>query len=162
MKVLILHGYSDSNKGDLAIVVGMVKGIRAARPGCTISLQSVYSEADPDFEFHHRFVKGMGVHVEQMAVPSPYVDTAGHSVNRNITALWNLLTTVAAEWFAQRVPLLRELFPKQAAALKTMSQSDIVLLKGGQYIYNDQRGARRLIAHTAPAMPQIGIGLIET
>lgn len=142
MKVLVLHGYSDSNKGDLAIVVGMVNGIRAARPGCEIHLQSVYSESDPDFEFHHRFVRRMGVSVQQMAVPSPYADTASHSVFRNLTALRNLLGSTIAEWLVRVCSPLGKLFRKQAAALESMRKCDIVFLKGGQYIYNDQGGLR--------------------
>ncbi len=145
MKVLILHGYSDSNKGDLAIVVGMVKGIRAARPGCELVLQSVYSESDPDFAFHHRFVRRMGLSVQQMAVPSPYTDTASHSAFRNLSALMNLVGSTASEWFARVLPPVGLLFPRQAAALKSMRESDVVLLKGGQYVYNDQGGVRGLL-----------------
>lgn len=142
MKVLILHGYSDSNKGDLAIVVGMVKGIRAARPGCELVLQSVYSESDPDFAFHHRFVRKMGLSVQQMAVPSPYTDTASLSAFRNLTALMNLVGSTAGEWLNRMLPPTGALFPRQAAALRSMRESDVVLLKGGQYVYNDQGGVR--------------------
>lgn len=145
MNVLILHGYSDSNKGDLAIVVGMVHGIRKTRPHSRITLQSVYSNADPEFEFHHRFMKKMGVSIHQMAVPSPYIDTVGHSVFRNFSAVRNLLSSVMAEWLAINTPFLAGLFPNQAVAIKAMKESDIIFLKGGQYIYNDQRGIRALL-----------------
>jgi len=91
LNVLILHGYSDSNKGDLAIVVGMVQGIVATRPGARIQLQSVYSQTDPEFDFHHRFVRKMGVTVQQMAVPSPYVDSADQSRFRIAAPLRNRL-----------------------------------------------------------------------
>lgn len=145
LNVIVLHGYSDSNKGDLAIVVGMVTGIRQVRPGCRIVLQSVYSESDPDFNFHHRFVRNMGIQVQQMSVPSPYVDTASHSAWRNFSAFGNLMISAIGEWCVRWIPGLDVLFPRQAAALKSMKDSDIVLLKGGQYIYNDQGGVRGLL-----------------
>lgn len=145
MNVLILHGYSDSNKGDLAIVVGMVQGITTVRPGVRIGLQSVYSETDPEFDFHHRFVRKMGVEVQQMAVPSPYVDSADQSRFRNVVAMRNLVLSAVAEVLARLLPPLRGLLPKQAAALDAIQRSDIVLLKGGQYIYNDQRGVRAIL-----------------
>lgn len=145
MNVLILHGYSDSNKGDLAIVVGMVQGIVATRPGAKIQLQSVYSESDPEFAFHHRFVRKMGVTVQQMAVPSPYVDSTDQSRLRNLVAMRNLVFSACAEACARWLPPLKGLFARQAAALDTLRASDVVLLKGGQYIYNDQRGLRALL-----------------
>lgn len=145
MNVLILHGYSDSNKGDLAIVVGMVQGILSTRPGARIQLQSVYSESDPEFDFHHRFVRKMGVSVQQMAVPSPYVDSTDQSRLRNLVAVRNLVFSACAEACARLLPPLKALFPRQAAALNALKGSDIVLLKGGQYIYNDQRGLRALL-----------------
>lgn len=123
----------------------MVKGIRVARPGCKITLQSVYSESDPDFDFHHRFVRRMGVRVEQMAVPSPYVDTAGHNTFRNLIALRNLMASAAAELLVRILPPLDKFFEKQAIALDSIKRSNIVFLKGGQYIYNDQRGVRALL-----------------
>jgi polysaccharide pyruvyl transferase WcaK-like protein len=145
LNVLILHGYSDSNKGDLAIVVGMVQGITTIRPGVTIHLQSVYSESDPEFDFHHRFVRKMGVSVQQMAVPSPYVDSADSSRFRNVVAMRNLMFSACAEALVRMLPPLKSMFPRQVAALDTLRRSDIVLLKGGQYIYNDQRGLRALL-----------------
>jgi polysaccharide pyruvyl transferase WcaK-like protein len=145
LNILILHGYSDSNKGDLAIVVGMVKGILLVRPDSKLTLQSVYSELDPDFDFHHRFVKRLGLNVHQMAIPSPYVDTASHSAFRNVSALLNLLKSTLAEWCVRRLPPLSGLFPRQRRAVLAIKHADVVLLKGGQYIYNDQGGLRALL-----------------
>jgi polysaccharide pyruvyl transferase WcaK-like protein len=145
LNVLILHGYSDSNKGDLAIVVGMVQGITTTRPGVQVHLQSVYSEIDPEFDFHHRFVRKMGVSVQQMAVPSPYVDSTDQSRFRNIVAVRNLAFSAIAETCTRLFPFLSGLFPRQSAALASIKRSDMVLLKGGQYIYNDQRGLRALL-----------------
>lgn len=123
----------------------MVQGIVATRPGVQIQLQSVYSEADPEFDFHHRFVRKIGVQVQQMAVPSPYVDSTDQSRFRNIGALRNLAMSAFAEMCARLLPPLGGLFPRQAAALSWIKKSDIVLLKGGQYIYNDQRGLRAFL-----------------
>lgn len=141
MKIVMLHGYSDSNKGDLAIVVASIDAIQQLYPESEITLQSVYSRRDHQFEEHHRFVSRLGIRVEPMPIPSPYLDERKHSLGRNLWAMLRLATDAASEWLVRHAPV-SALFPTQAAALQSIRMADVVLLKGGQYIYNDQGGLR--------------------
>ena len=55
------------------------------------------------------------------------------------------MASALAEACVRLLPFTKGLFPRQTAALESIKQSDIVLLKGGQYIYNDQRGLRAFL-----------------
>lgn len=145
MKFVMLHGYSDSNKGDLAIVVASIHALRKLYPGAEIALQTVFPPEDPDFVFHHRFVTQLGITVGPMGIPSPYADTRQHSVSRNLSAMWSLLRNTLVQKLLFAWPALRSVFPAQAISLDQLRAADVVLLKGGQYIYNDQGGLRGLL-----------------
>lgn len=138
----IVHAYSDSNKGDLAIVWGMIAGLRVVDPGCRVWLHSVFSTADPDFDWHCRHVRSLGVNVCQMAIPSPYISSNSSGVFGHVAAGFRLALNSAAAWldlFQRRLPWARG-FKIQSHNI--LASSDLVILKGGQYIYNDQGGLR--------------------
>lgn len=145
MKFVMLHGYSDSNKGDLAIVVASIQALRELYPHAEIALQTVFPLEDPDFAFHHRFVTQLGVTVVPMGIPSPYANTERHSMARNLYAAWKLARNAMVQKILLSLPALRSLFSQQALSLDQLREADVVLLKGGQYIYNDQGGIRGLL-----------------
>ncbi len=143
MKVVITHCYSDSNKGDLAIVLATVQALQRLFPGTTITLQSVYPEEDLDFAFHFRFIRRTGARVEEGILPSPYVDTAAHGVTRNLKALARLVRSYLGLRLWRYLPgITRTLNKKQSQAIRTIEDADLIIAKGGQYIYNDQGGMR--------------------
>lgn len=142
MKIVMLHGYSDSNKGDLAIVVASIKAIKDIYPNSEITLQTVFSKEDPEYIEHHRFVSQLGINVEPMMIPSPYVDNGSHGVLRNIKALLNLTSNYIKQLIYLNFEALSKFFGIECSALESIKDADIVLLKGGQYIYNDQGGIR--------------------
>lgn len=145
MKFVMLHGYSDSNKGDLAIVVASIEALRDLYPDSHIALQTVFPLEDPDFAFHHRFVTKLGVTVVPMGIPSPYANTESHSMGRNLSAAWKLGRNALIQKILLAIPAARALFPQQAISLDQLREADVILLKGGQYIYNDQGGIRGLL-----------------
>lgn len=145
MKFVMLHGYSDSNKGDLAIVVASIHALRELYPEAEIALQTVYPPEDPDFAFHHRFVNQLEIDVAPMGIPSPYADAKQHSFSRNLAAAWALFRNATIQTLLYAVPRLRSAFPTEAKPLDQLRAADVVLLKGGQYIYNDQGGLRGLL-----------------
>ncbi|OQW88888.1 MAG: hypothetical protein BWK72_08120 [Rhodoferax ferrireducens] len=141
----MLHGYSDSNKGDLAIVVASIHALRQLYPHAEIALQTVFPRDDPDFDFHHRFVTQLGITVEPMGIPSPYSDAQQHSFMRNLSAMWTLARSTLIQKLLFAWPSMRKSFPGSSKSLDQLRSADVVLLKGGQYIYNDQGGLRGLL-----------------
>lgn len=142
MKVVMLHGYSDSNKGDLAIVVASIQAIKNIYPKSEITLQTVFSKEDPEYIEHHRFVSQLGINVEPMMIPSPYVDNGSHGVFRNLKAMLNLSSNYIKQFIYLKSERVSKFLGIECSALESIKSADIVLLKGGQYIYNDQGGIR--------------------
>jgi polysaccharide pyruvyl transferase WcaK-like protein len=143
MKIVITHGHSDSNKGDLSIAMGTVLGIRKVVPNASIVLQSVFSELDPDFKFHSRFIAETEVRVMEGILPSPYIDDKKGGLWRDALALARLAKSALGLTLLRILPsIFSPLCPRQACAFQMMKEADVVIAKGGQYIFNDQGGMR--------------------
>ncbi len=142
MNLVISHAYSDSNKGDLAIVLATIVLVREVYPNASLTLQSVFPSRDPEFSFHYRFLSQLGVCIEEMVIPSPYADNKRHSVIRNVLALLSLLKSAVTQSLITRFEAFSFLNRNQAKAIRTLKTADVLILKGGQYIYNDQKGIR--------------------
>lgn len=143
MKVLLLNGYSDSNKGDLAITEATVSLLKSKHPSCDIVLHSVFSINDEDFNYHNRFMKEQGVIVRQMIVPSPYIKPETNAAD-NVRAFIRLfksyfLLLVYRNGFSKWV---NKFSKKESDSLADFFTADYVYMKGGQFIYNDQGGIR--------------------
>ncbi|MBK0391971.1 polysaccharide pyruvyl transferase family protein [Ramlibacter algicola] len=142
MKISVLHAYSDSNKGDLAIVLATVKALKSNAPHVQIYLHSVYAASDPNFSFHHRHIAGHVDEVCSHSIPSPYIDDAAHSALRNVLAAARLLRDSGKHYLNLILGPTKFL---RNRSNELIQQSDLVLLKGGQYIYSDQGGLRGVL-----------------
>ncbi|MCL6472477.1 MAG: polysaccharide pyruvyl transferase family protein [Firmicutes bacterium] len=142
-RIVITHGYSDSNKGDLAIVIATINIVKRLLPDAKVTLQSVYSEDDPQFNHHTRFTRSQGVRVEEGILPSPYIDNEPHGMLRNLKAAIRLIKNILYIYLFNifSSPLFSS-YAGQFNALESLKYADLVIVKGGQFIYNDQGGLR--------------------
>lgn len=143
-KILITNGYSDSNKGDLAITLGTIEALKSAFTGAHITLQSVYSKKDPQFDFHNRFVRAQLDAIQEMIIPSPYVESAKSSLASHLLASMRLTLSYLGLFLhlVKLSSLTRFLNKNQDESINEFYTADLVVMKGGQYIYNDQGGVR--------------------
>lgn len=148
-RVVMTHGYSDDNKGDSAIVLGTVAALREyLGDNVAIEIQSVYRKSHPDFDRHHRFLVAAGVTVREGAFPSPYSDESARGIRQHLIAVWRLLFSALTLRLASKPgsrQLARRLNRLQYEALEALRQADLVIAKGGQYLYNDQGGLRGIL-----------------
>lgn len=146
MKILILNGYSDSNKGDLAITDATVSLLKSKNPGAEIILHSVFSKSDSDFNEHNRFIAKTGIKVRQMIVPSPYIKETTSKLD-HIYALTRLISSYAllAIYMLGLKKTVKKISLHHYESLNDFFTADKVVMKGGQYIYNDQRGIRGIL-----------------
>ena len=143
MKAVITHCYSDSNKGDLGMLMATIEGLRRLRPEMTITLQSLYPVSHEEFEYHTRSVRALGLPVEGCIIPSPYVDENPPSAKRNLAALLRLARGYLGLLLCRISPRLGGLLQKQQEkSYRSLQSADIVIAKGGHYLYNDQGGLR--------------------
>jgi polysaccharide pyruvyl transferase WcaK-like protein len=151
--IIITHGYSDSNKGDLAITAGTVKILHELYPDANITLQSVFSRKDKEFDYHNRFMLKHGINIGELPITSPYTDCQYGSMIRNFQAFLRLITSTVTAVLLCTFSSLYFLNRSQMASINTIKSADLVLLKGGQYIFNDQgviRGNLYLIRILSP------------
>lgn len=140
--IVITHGYSDSNKGDLAITQAIVQGLKKSYPSATIYLMSTFRIADPDFWYHNRKMKSQGVEIVEGILPTPYMGS-NSSFLVHLQAVLRLFKDFVQLKISQVSGFLGErLGGTQNKALQIMKTADLVIVKGGQYIYNDKEDLR--------------------
>ena len=143
-QITVEYCYSDSNKGDLAITTSTVQLIASLVPAARTVLQSVFPQDDPDFTVHHRFVRQLDVELESMPVPSPRTRPAGHGRLSQTRAAVRLAIAAGRMAIVERVPS-RPAAAELRRAVAHVTDADLVVLKGGQCIYNDQGGVAGLL-----------------
>jgi polysaccharide pyruvyl transferase WcaK-like protein len=143
MNIVITHCYSDSNKGDLGMLLGTINELKRLRPDANITVQSMYSESHNKFAYHTRFVRSLGVHVEEGILPAPYVDEREPSPARNFVALLRVIRDFFCLQLLWIHPSLGRIVRRQQAkAFRSLKSADLVIAKAGHYLYNDQGGLR--------------------
>ena len=159
--IVLTHGYSDSNKGDVAIALGTVAVLRRAMPEASILSHSGYSEAHVDFRQHTRWMTREGIPVAEGVLPSPYLDD-------NATGRWRdaaAMVRLARETFCLAallvLPRLARLHPRKARALAALRRASLVVARGGQYLHNESgrvRGAIFLLRMLINLAVPVGLG----
>ena len=140
--ITITHGYSDSNKGDLAITQATVDALSRRFPKASITLMSTFRESDPDFWHHNRKMKENDLSIIQGIMPTPY--TGGNSsFLTNILAVIRLVMDYFFTMISITFPFIgRIVGGKHYKAIEVLKKSDLVVVKGGQFIYNDKEDLR--------------------
>lgn len=143
MNILITHGYSDSNKGDLAITLACYELMREKYPNAKIVLHSTFRNSDVnEFKFHNRFMSKKNLEIKQGLLPTPYSSGTKSRFN-DLLAVYRVLK----ETIQLKISLLSSLMGKvlggkQYKAFIDIKAADLILIKGGQFIYNEKEDLR--------------------
>ncbi|MEB8346290.1 polysaccharide pyruvyl transferase family protein [Flavobacteriaceae bacterium KMM 6898] len=139
--IVITHGYSDSNKGDLAITQATVDGLKKFYPKAKLTLLSTFREKDPDFWYHNRKMKRNDINIIQGILPTPYIG-GEISFMINVFAVIRLLKDLMQLKCSKCTILGRLIGGRQYKAYKALEMADLVVVKGGQFIYNEKEDLR--------------------
>ena len=140
--IVVTHGYSDSNKGDLAITQATIDGLKNNFPEASITLLSTFREADPAFWFHNRKMKNNNIKIIEGILPTPYIGEES-SLILNVIASLRLLKDIVQLRLSLTSNFLGKIFGgKQYLAFMAMKNADLIVVKGGQFIYNDKEDLR--------------------
>ena len=141
--ILITHGYSDSNKGDLAITYSTYRLLRKKYPRARIVLHSTFRISDLIlFKYHNRFMLRSNLTIKQGILPSPYL-SENKSFLIDLVAVFRLIKEIIQLKISLLNNSLAKLFGgEQFNALLDYKKADIIIVKGGQYIYNDNEDIR--------------------
>jgi len=142
MNILITHGYSDSNKGDLAITLATYLFLRDNYPNSKIILHSTFRKSAKDFNYHNRFMSKQNIIINQGILPSPY-SSSSKSVFLDLLAVFRLIIEVLQLKISLFFPWLGKIIGgNQYKSLVDFKNTDLVIVKGGQFIYNDKEDLR--------------------
>jgi colanic acid/amylovoran biosynthesis protein len=131
-KFIIVNGWSDMNRGDSSIVLGMIGLIREQFPDCSICLMSEFGEDDSNFDSSYWAIKSYYPDVQILPALFPY------TVNkRKIHKLINSALTFAISCLVLAFPAIGHYFYRGAKAdtWKRLIESDVLLSKGGHIFY---------------------------
>ncbi len=128
------------------MLLGTINELKQLRPEVEIVVQSMYSEAHSRFDYHTRFVRSLGIPVEEGILPTPYVDERPPSLARNLVALLRVLRDYICLQLLWVHPSLGGLVRRQQArAFQSLRSADLVVAKGGHYLYTEHGGLRALL-----------------
>lgn len=141
IKFLLIHSYSDFNKGDAAIIIATIQNLRRVYPNCRIDLQSTFSSDDPCFAEEHLEIKKYADDIHTCLFPQLFLkksdsiryDTLSKSLSLIKYTIKNLINYFSLK-FVGSLLVGNKMEHKSIAAIKN---SDVVLSKGGSFLCSD-------------------------
>ncbi len=142
MKILITHGYSDSNKGDLAITLGTYNFLEQKYPNASIRIHVIYNENKGDFSFQNRFKSKAAVSIGTGILPIPYSSKSKSKIKDFLEGIIFL-----KDVFVLKIVLFSNILGKLVSglhyrAIQDYKEADLIIVKVGQFIINDKETIR--------------------
>lgn len=144
MRILLVNGWSDDNKGDAAIVQGLaqlisrVASARGLKP--TVGILSSFCASDPLFEYHYRFTAPSDGVMELYGALLPTVVSAKKRGRRWAVRAWLLLRSLVILCLA---PLFEGALVKllmsrsERRTFDGILSADVVIAKGGHIYFSN-------------------------
>jgi colanic acid/amylovoran biosynthesis protein len=150
--ILMINGYSDDNKGDSGIVIATIEKIyeHINMNDVNVHLNSLFSVEDPHFTTHNRFVSSHVSSITTSLFPSY------RSINpfkRFVRIFISLCRSFLMLWRPQNSTLHRQLNNDEKKAIELFGASDIVISKGGSFLYDNQDSFRTILTFYRMAFP---------
>ena len=134
MKYLLIHSYSDFNKGDAAIIISTVRGIRNKDSSAKIILYSTYGHKDPQFHEQHNILREYVDDILPAIMPELSMEIFGRrfygTVAKFISLPYQLLKSLLTLVFRNNFLLSAE----EKRSIKAFKETDLVISKGGSFL----------------------------
>ena len=137
-KIVIVDSFHEheSNKGDIAIIMGMIQSIRTVIPKARFSLISTYSESDPRYENAYFYLKKDFPYLNICGSPIPYKSWSKILYASKLKLPYR--TGMRMWWLIRSLFYLLVIrshkFTPNKEAVQALREADIVLLAGGHYL----------------------------
>lgn len=127
MRIALVNGWHDDNKGDSGIVEATIGLLLARDPDCSISLVSTLTVEQAFFPTAHRHL--LLKYPKLQVFPSPFPD---HSWTRDKKSIWRILI-----WSMHMAKALLALCLgiRRPAGVKAIADAELVISKGGHIFY---------------------------
>lgn len=139
VNVTIIHCYSDDNRGDTGIVYSIYDLIKDHSPKASVAAMSVFGSYDKRFEHLHDYTRIIFPAIYPSFFPEPSAFLGVVSSNKLFKLLVfcyyfavNTLTLIFGSTLLAKILLPR----REYLSLKNFTASDIIISKGGSFIYS--------------------------
>lgn len=144
MKYVITHCYTDKNKGDAAITIATTQLIREVDPDADISFISTYGTKDERVEKEHELIGNYGSRVLPALFGEPIALLGIKNDKLRIISFFIDLVKFTLLLVSQN-NLFIKLFlnKKEIESFKFFSSADVLIAKGGSYLYTENSSLRQ-------------------
>lgn len=140
-RFLLIHSYSDLNKGDAAIIIATIQNLRKTYPNCNIELQSTFSSEDPCFQEEHLEIKNYADAVHTCLFPQLFLkkgegikyDTFSKTLSLAKYGIKNFINHFSLKLFGSL--LIGNTMER--ASIEAIKNADVILSKGGSFLCSD-------------------------
>lgn len=131
-KFMIVNGWSDMNRGDSAIVLGLIWLLQKYFPKCSVYVMSEFSENDPKFTTGYQDIKNFYPDVDILPALFPYL-TGRNKFLKIIDAGFTLFKSLMTLMF----PIIGRIVfhGEKSKAWRRFVESDVIISKGGHIFY---------------------------
>ena len=141
MKFLLIHSYSDLNKGDAAIIIATIQNLRKSYPGCRVELQSTYSSEDPCFTDEHLELKKYADAIHTCLFPQLFIkgknkvkyDTKSKFFSLFKYSFKNLINYISLKLVGYLIWGNKA----EHVSINAIKSADVIISKGGSFLCSD-------------------------
>jgi colanic acid/amylovoran biosynthesis protein len=134
MKIVLIHCYSDYNKGDLGIIIGTINLLNKVKKDIEINAISTFEAKDPKFSTDHTLLKR---HVDSIY---PAVLGRAYSSRGKLGLVWKVLkdSPKLLSIYTGLFRIAPKLFlgNESARSYEVLREADVIISKGGSFICN--------------------------
>jgi colanic acid/amylovoran biosynthesis protein len=144
MRYVITHCYTDKNKGDEAIIIATTQLIKEIDATSDISLISTYGYRDERVEKEHELIKKYGNRVLPALFGEPLSLFGIKNDKLRIISFFIDLIKFTLLLISQNHLFIRTfLSKKEIESLKNFILADVIIAKGGSYLYTENNSLRQ-------------------
>lgn len=144
-KFVLIHSYSDLNKGDAAIIISTIQSLRAHYKGCKVDLISTFSSKDELFYADHKEISKFADNIYSSLMPQLFLNISGKSNYSTLSKFCAMLymtpkyilSALAQKLFGITLFLNKD----EIESIEVIKNADLIISKGGSFL--SSRGSFR-------------------
>lgn len=137
-KFVLIHSYSDFNKGDAGIVISTVQNLRKTYPGCQVDMISTFSSKDETFHKEHQEISKYADNMHTALFPELFLNFAGKrltSTPAKLIAMLLLSTKSILNYYCLKFfSCVLIANSDERKAFQAIKECDVVISKGGSFL----------------------------
>lgn len=147
MTISLLHCYSDFNKGDAAIIIGTVQFLKETfNDDIEINFISTFSSRDKRFKSEHKIIKNYCNEIYTALFHEPFIKYRDKFLYNSFAKIvsfiiqiikFSIILLLLSVKLPQKLVLKLLLDSEEFKTFSTLYNSDIIISKGGSFIYTE-------------------------